>query len=175
MQAVRSSPSARRSWLTHTLLLCSALACCSSTVPAESEPATAPAGARSAGGEGAAVASPASAPRAGCRVRQAQRTFVGFAEHQSLDDFEATALEAERVLHMLKAELCRPHAASSSDPKLRAAIGAGLLEITAVRFTRADLSAATAELREPEPATQARWLLQCARTDTGWQIVSTQP
>jgi hypothetical protein len=115
----------------------------------------------------------------GCIVRQAPRTFVGFADKQGLDAFERTAMEAEQLLAALKRELCELSPAQDSDGTLRAALSGGLLEITAVRFTRKDLTTANVDVQTiaPDGDSQGQgeihWLLRTKRGARGWQIAAS--
>ena len=115
---------------------------------------------------------------ANCDVRQSARTFVGFESKQSLDDFDQTAAEAERVLSMSKLALCRLSPAQDKDGTLRAALAGGVVEITAVRFARADLSEAVLNLQTapedggPASPLETRWLLRVTRAADAWQVVS---
>jgi hypothetical protein len=109
-------------------------------------------------------------------VKQAARTFIGFAEGQSLDDFEATANEAERVLRAVKKQLCRLDA--QHDNGLRAgSLTQGGLTITAVKFTTADLSAADVELKRAEDLdndvpSQRLWLVRMQRSAAAvWSVL----
>jgi hypothetical protein len=112
-------------------------------------------------------------------VRQASRTFIGFAEGQNLQDFEATAVEAERVLRAIKTQLCRLD--QQRDQGLRAASLAGSgVEISSVRFTLADLSGADVEVKwgaqdggelvDPE----LLWTLRMQRTGVAWNVASSR-
>jgi hypothetical protein len=118
------------------------------------------------------------ADTSGCGVRQAARTFVGFSDEQSLDDFDLTAREAERVLAAAKVELCRLGPSRDKDGTLRAALSGGIVEITAVRFRRGDLTSAvlnlqTAPADDGEPsALEIRWIAQAKRVANAWEVVS---
>jgi hypothetical protein len=114
----------------------------------------------------------------GCGVRQAPRTFVGFADKQGLDAFERTAAEAERLLAAIKIELCSLRAAQDHDGTLRAALSGGLIEITAVRFTRGDLSTANVDVQTlasdgRSAGAEIHWLVRTKRSAQGWQVVSS--
>lgn len=114
----------------------------------------------------------------GCDVRQAPRTFVGFADKQGLDAFERTAAEADQLLAALKRELCALSPAQDHDGTLRAALSGGLLEITAVRFTRKDLTTANVDVQTLAPdgspaGGEIHWLLHTKRGGKGWQIVNS--
>jgi hypothetical protein len=112
-----------------------------------------------------------------CDVRQAPRTFIGFADGQTLDDFEATAIEAERLLATLGVVLCGLSEEQDAQGTLRAALAEGAVEITAVRFTLADLTTADVELRSAtesgtDGGAEPRWLVRCERAGNAWRIVS---
>ena len=114
----------------------------------------------------------------GCEVRQAARTFVGFADKQGLDAFERTAVEADQLLAALKRELCALTPAQDRDGTLRAALSGGLLEITAVRFTHKNLASANVDVQTLAPdgspqGAEIHWLLRTKRGTQGWQIVSS--
>jgi hypothetical protein len=118
-------------------------------------------------------------PSSGCGVQQAPRTFVGFADKQGLDAFERTAAEAEQLLAVVKRELCMLTPAQDRDGTLRAALSGGLLEITAVRFTRKDLTRANVDVQTlaPDGQSQGRgeihWLLRTQRGAQGWHIAAS--
>jgi hypothetical protein len=129
--------------------------------------------------ESAGEESPAtSATGAGCGVHQAPRTFVGFAERQTLDDFERTAAEAERLLAAVKLELCALKSAQDRDGTLRAALSGGQVEITAVRFTRKDLTSANVDVRTLAPdgsadtGSEVHWLAHVKRRKADWRVES---
>jgi hypothetical protein len=114
----------------------------------------------------------------GCSVRQAARTFVGFADKQGLDTFEQTATQADQLLAALKRELCALTPAQDRDGTLRAALSGGMLEITAVRFTHKNLATANVDVQTLAPDGNAQggeihWLLHTKRGAQGWQIVSS--
>src|SRR5262249_37502527 len=114
----------------------------------------------------------------GCSVRQAARTFVGFADKQGLDAFEQTATQADLLLAALKRELCALTPAQDHDGTLRAALSGGMLEITAVRFTHKNLATANVDVQTLAPDGNAQsgeihWLLRTKRGAQGWQIVSS--
>jgi hypothetical protein len=114
-------------------------------------------------------------------VRQAERTFIGFAEGQSLDDFEATASEAQHVLRAVRSQLCRLD--QQRDNGLRtASLESTGLQITAVRFMLADLSAADVEVKagaqDPIQA-QAKagetvWNVRMQRSGPAWRVLSSR-
>jgi hypothetical protein len=131
-----------------------------------------------AGDATSAAEAPAGAS-AGCVVRQSPRTFVGFADQQSLDDFDRTAAEAERVLAMTKVALCRLSARQDRDGTLRAALSGGVVEITAIRFQHKNLASAVLNVQTAPAdgtasasALETRWLLKVERTGTDWGVVS---
>jgi hypothetical protein len=115
---------------------------------------------------------------AGCVVRQAARTFVGFGDKQSLDNFDLTAREAERVLAAAKVELCQLGPAQDKDGTLRAALSGGVVEVTAVRFSNADLTSAALNLQTAPPdgagssALEIRWIAQFKRAANDWHVAS---
>jgi hypothetical protein len=109
-------------------------------------------------------------------VKQAARTFIGFAKGQNLDDFEATATEAERVLRAVKTQLCRLDAQRDNGLRAGSLTDGGLL-ITAVKFTSADLSAADVELKRAEDLDndvppQRLWLVRMQRSAAAaWSVL----
>lgn len=109
------------------------------------------------------------------------RTFIGFAEGQNLDDFEATASEAQHLLRALKSQLCRLD--QQRDNGLRAAsLDSAGLQITAVRFVLADLSGADVEVEAGgQDPTQAQakagetvWQVRMQRSGTAWRVLSSR-
>jgi hypothetical protein len=114
-------------------------------------------------------------------VRQAERTYVGFAADQSLEDFEATARAAKRVLRTLKTQLCRLGPEQDHAGALRAALAGGGAEITSVQFTSgqllfADVGVATGGAGGSAPDARDReWVVQVQRTGEAWQVLSAAP
>ena len=112
-----------------------------------------------------------------CRgIKQAPRTFIGFAKGQDLENFEATATEAERVLRAVKTQLCCLDAQHDNGLRAASLAGAGLL-IIAVKFTAADLSGADVELKRAEDLDndvppQRLWLVRMQRSSTAaWSVL----
>jgi hypothetical protein len=109
-------------------------------------------------------------------VKQAPRTFIGFAEGQNLDDFEATATEAQHVLRAVKAQLCRLDGQRDNGLRTATLTGSGLL-ITSVKFTSADLSGADVELKRAEELddnvpSQRLWLVRMQRgAAAAWSVL----
>jgi hypothetical protein len=131
------------------------------------------AGSHAPSAQQAAAAQPREPPCPG--VKQAPRTFIGFAEGQNLDDFEATATEAGRVLRAVKTELCRLDAQRDNGLRAATLTGGGLL-ITAVKFTAADLSGADIELKRAEELDdnvppQREWLVRMQRHEASWSVL----
>jgi hypothetical protein len=120
---------------------------------------------------------------ADCQVpRRAPRTFVGFSENMSLDDFELAATAAERILAMLEAELCALSPEQDPEGSLRAALAAGVqVQITSVELTLDDATAADVTVRiEPDPDAGtaqplSTWTLQVVYDGQSWQIHSVMP
>ena len=130
------------------------------------------------------IASKAAAepPAASCRAKQAKRAFVGFAPGAGLKSFEASAAQAVRILAMLEAGLCSLDDAQDRGGSLRNAGTQGVLSITEVRFTSADLRSAQAQVElvvsGPAPPVARKpqtWAIDIVQDDTGWQVVSTTP
>jgi hypothetical protein len=130
-------------------------------------------------GGSASGGTPESLP--GCRrPRKAPRTFVGFSDDMSFEDFELAAYEAERILSLVGAELCMITEAEDSAGSLRAALGAGArVEIIAVHFTHKDAGAADVHVRllsdggsGAGAGTVAQWLLRLDRQEDAWRIES---
>ena len=164
--------SSRRQTLAFALLAWSVLSDCASTLPVAAEQAVAKPGSASAAPPSAAPATPATV----CpNVRQAERTFIGFAADQTLDDFEATAQQATRVLRLIKTQLCRLRDRAGG---LRAALDEGGGEIRSVHFSSAELVLAdvgvqTGERAGAEPADAGRaWVVHVHRTGDGWHVLS---
>jgi hypothetical protein len=140
-------------------------------------PAVSPADASANGGAGDAAAS-------ACAVHRAARTYVGFSENMSLDDFELAAFEAERILAALAVQLCESTEAVDTDGSLRAALPLRTLEVTSIVFTQDDAGGADVSVRfaAPESASGAdasdagvrpSWLLELVRVASDWSIVSS--
>jgi hypothetical protein len=166
----------RRRTLAFALLAWSVLSDCASTLPVAAEqPAERP---RSAT---AALATPKSRANACPNVRQAERTFVGFATDQTLDDFEATARHATRVLRLLKTQLCRLGAEQDRAGKLRAALDAGGGEIRSVHFSSGELLLADVGVQVGERAgaesddAGRTWVVHVQRTGEAWRVLSAAP
>jgi hypothetical protein len=149
--------------LVFVLLAGSVLSQCASTPPIASDQTTQPR---------AASAASAIKPAACANVRQAAHTFIGFAADQALDDFDATALQATRVLSAIKLQLCR--LAPEQDPAggLRAALVASGAEIKAVHFTSAQLLLAHVDVQTGEPDAGRAWLVQVQRAGETWRVLS---
>lgn len=109
-------------------------------------------------------------------VRQARRTFVGFAEGQDLEAFEATAYEGERVLRAVRVELCLLDVEHDPSGTLASAAADGAVEVTSVQFTRADLGAADVGVRaagaEADGGGERRWTVAMERTADEWHVVA---
>jgi hypothetical protein len=163
-----------------------ALGCCAATHLAcgaqhgeriESVPTTVGADAATQAGADGGRDSPA------CRVRRAERTFVGFSDGMSLEDFELAAFEAERIVLAVKAQLCQVDAALDADGSLRAALADGTIELTSIVFTQDDAGAADVHARwvPDASATDAggsagpSWSLRLTRMADGWRVVAAVP
>jgi hypothetical protein len=117
-----------------------------------------------------------------CRLTRAQRTFVGFSDGMSLDDFELAAFEAERIVAALQTQLCELDDRLDEDGALRAALRTGSIEITAITFTQDDASAADVQVHAivdadagGAPQQPGSWLLDVMRIAGSWQIVKVTP
>jgi hypothetical protein len=116
-------------------------------------------------------------------VRQAERTFVGFAADQTLTDFEATAQQATRVLRVIKTQLCRLGPQHERARDLRAAVSTTGGEIRSVHFSSAQLLLAdvgvhtgVAEPTDALPgATTGDWVVRVQRLGDAWQVISAAP
>jgi hypothetical protein len=118
-----------------------------------------------------------------CRVQRAARTYVGFSDEMSLDDFELAALEAERILLAIKTQLCEFSDAHDRDGSLRSALQTSAVEVTSIAFTEDDAGAADVRIRllvtdiapgeANDPAERPSWLLELVRGAGGWQVVSS--
>jgi len=166
----------RRQTFAFALLAWSVLSDCASTLPVAAEqPAEKP---RSAT---AALAAPRTRAKACPNVRQAERTFIGFAADQTLDDFEATARQATRVLRLVKTQLCRLGAEQDRAGALRAALDAGGGEIRSVHFSSgelmlADVGVQIGERDDAEPADPgSAWVVHVQRAGEGWRVLRAAP
>lgn len=134
---------------------------------------------------GAEAGSDAGEQDASCRVRRAGRIFVGFSQGMSLDDFELAALEAERIIAALQAQLCVLDDTLDVDGSLRAALRTGAIEITSIVYTQDDAGAADVQARTvqgdaassviQQDAAVSTWSLRLMRTAGVWRVVSTGP
>jgi hypothetical protein len=123
---------------------------------------------------------PGSAPQgvACANVHNAARTFVGVTEGPPLNDFAASAMEAERALRAIKGQLCVLQDAQDPGGELRDSLDHGRAEITAVRFLSADRAESDVQLQrapldgELAGALRTPWLLRLERRQAGWQVVS---
>lgn len=108
--------------------------------------------------------------------RKAARLYVGFSAGMTLDDFELSAFEAERIAATLL-RLCERDE-QTADADLRAALATAGLEITAIEFLRDDAGAARVRLQRAaaggSEAPEA-WQLDLTRTPAGWRLLSATP
>jgi hypothetical protein len=181
MSASATSAAGRR------VLAALALSCCAATPLAcgarhaehpDAVPSTIGADAAAQAGADSGRDSPA------CRVRRAERTFVGFSEGMSLEDFELAAVEAERIVLAVKAQLCELDASLDAEGSLRAALDDGAIELTSILFTQDDAGAADVRARwvpdEGAPVTledpaALAWSLRLTRMADGWRVVAVVP
>jgi hypothetical protein len=174
-------PSSSRRWtFPFALLAWSVLSDCASTLPVAAEHAsTAPSPANAAPAATARVARPRACPN----VRQAERTFVGFAADQTLADFEATAQHATRVLRVIKTQLCRLGPEHERGGGLRAAVNESGGEIRSVHFSSAQLLLADVGVHTAEQpgagsagdAGTREWVVHVQRHGDAWQVISAAP
>jgi hypothetical protein len=112
-----------------------------------------------------------------CPVHRAERTFVGFSDEMSLEDFELAAIQAERILDAVKTQLCSSLDARSPDGTLSTALELGGVEVTSIVFTRADAGAADVRVRpaakpaDDDAVEHPGWQLELVEREVGWQIV----
>lgn len=116
---------------------------------------------------------------AGCDVRREKRIFVGFSDDMTLDDFEAAAIHAERVLDRVPVDVCQAWASASPavkpalSPVLRGVITAGArLSATQVRFTNRRLVSALVHLAASgAERAPTQWLAHLQRTGNDWHVL----
>jgi len=165
--------SSRRQTLAFALLAWSVLSDCASTLPVAAEQTAA----KPAAAVDSSSAAPATRAKVCPNVRQAERTFIGFAADQTLDDFEATAQQATRVLRVIKTQLCKLGAEQDRAGGLRAALDAGGAEIRSVHFSSGELVLAavdvqTGEHAGAEPDAGRAWVVHVHRTGDRWHVLS---
>jgi len=176
---VRVARSSSRRWtLAFALLAWSVLSDCASTLPVAAEHASV---ASSRPDVAPADVARQPQPRACPNVRQAERTFVGFAADQTLADFEVTARQATRVLRVIKAQLCRLGPEHERGGGLRAAVDATGGEIRSVHFSSAqlllaDVGVQTREQPGAEPDAGTRdWVVHVQRQGDAWRVIGAAP
>jgi hypothetical protein len=111
---------------------------------------------------------------ASCLVRS-QRSFIGFSEGMSLDDFDVAATEAKQVMALAEDMLCQQANALEPSGKLARDLAAHQLTLFEVRFVRDDASAADIGLRRLDaPDTDERGDYRVAAehdAEQGWRLV----
>lgn len=125
-----------------------------------------------AGGAGLDATAPRAPPP--CLPR-AQRTFIGFSEGMSLDDFELAAIESERAMDLVQRELCARADELEPSGALASELAAGRLELFEVLFVRDDASAADVGLRPLaglDAGAGGGYRVAVERSADTWRIVS---
>jgi len=108
-------------------------------------------------------------------LARARRSFVGFSQGMSLEDFDLAAREAENVMALTERALCQQASALEPSGRLAADLGAHRLVLFEVLFVRDDASVANVGLRRtdaPEGDVRGAYRVAAERSaEQGWQLV----